>query len=201
MEISSLTSTKAKLGCVHLLEPCSPQFSVENSGEGTWGCVSSMRTLGIWVRLPREFGLSVLTSHRAHPAVLQSFSKPWQAIAPWRTICTGRGNAISIFLSLGPESLANTLEPLRWVAVPQTILFHRRRGSHRKSVMYLCPRSPDPICSFSPLLFCHGFPYNFLWALCLGGDWSYCSLADSETETFSFRLILLCSTDRVRGMW
>lgn len=123
---------------------------------------------------------SLLTGH-----IRQSLGKQRWAFTPWRTICAGKGNAISIFLSLSSESLDNALEPLRWAVVPQTVLLHRRRGSHRNSVMHLCPRSPYPICSFSALIFYHGFPYDFLWALCLGGDWSYCSLADSRRHFLS----------------
>lgn len=158
-----------------------------------WGSVSG------WpmnlVSLPSLLTGHVLQSCRAL-ASSDEHSLPGElfalaAVMPFQSFC----------LFLSSESLANTLEPLQWVAVPQTILFYRRRGSHRNSVTHLCPPSPYPICSFSSLIFYHGFPYNFLWALCLGGDWRYCSLADSKTETFSFRLMLVCSTDRVCGMW
>lgn len=93
---------------------------------------------------------SLLAGH-----VLHSLGKQWWAFTPWRTVHTGRGNAISIFSCLSAESLANTLEPLQWLAVPQAILFHRRRGSHRNSVMHLCPHSPYPVCSFSSCAWIH----------------------------------------------
>lgn len=95
-----------------------------------WGALSGC-PVG-WVSLP-----SRLAGH-----VPPSLGKQRWAFAARRAARAGGASAVS-------ESLANTLEPLRWLAVPQTVLLHRRRGSHGNSVTRLCLRSPYAVCSFS----------------------------------------------------
>lgn len=176
VEISSLISVKAKLDqtlCLHLLEPCSPWLSLENRG-------GDLRAVSLLWGLPGNLC-------QAAPLV---WSLPSVVTGPvlWQagmSICSleshlhWQSDGTTVSLSLSSESSGNTLEPLPWAAAPRIILLHTRE-SHRNSVMHLCPHLP-----IQSVASCLSFSYHgFLWAPCLGGDWSYCSLADSEAHIF-----------------